>query len=871
MNSYRFFNIFFKLFAAVPLLSLLSLLLTAGGCSDDFLPEPPAADGLVLSFYNSERTTRATDPSDGSLNETRLQSIAVALYADGAGDDAPPVKFARFSGFDAADGRWQTKMSISDSEAAALFGTVADGATCRLFAVANLSGDALTELEAMTKPTVNDLKAIAIDSEFAARQVQELFVMSGDDRVRLSIDAAGAKSAVGSVELVRTAAKITLSLNIEKEITETDADGNKTVYSPLLPSEENPSTIRVLLNNGVGKSLVVPSASHTPADEDYFSLTTGSEAYVFKNSTDTEYPFTQAIPFYTYPNSWSNTPEELHRTAMTLIIPWLRSTVKTDGSTDTSVTTRYYTVPVTPASMPQILSNNSYRIDLNVGMLGSEQPDKPEDITANYRVVSWATEDIDVDINDYRYLVVSPHTYTMDNTEDFNLSFYSSHPVEVEEITMTFLRFAYVSENDNSDMGKVVSFTADKAVIDRSVSGSEKMVEYSEEISPLPNQKKYSFTLRHKFLIWTPVNSESATTITGVDGEVTESDGVRYRGNQVLFTGYTSLKDTAKVEKAVKKYLLPENPETAYSKYVFRITLRHKDKKDMKSTFTVVQYPAMYIEAVNNPRNGPNSNHPGNNFINGGSDQSDTGGLGTISKLTGTNRNPNMYIINVSTLGNASGYYIGDPRSLYIDNTLYTRDYSTLPERTSDGPAALYYYDSDYYRDTYWCRLANSLYYIGNNENRTLTYYYPTIESMDKSHSMMIAPKIRVASSYATTDGINRNKARRRCATYQEENCPSGRWRLPTYGEMLYIVNLSAKGIIPTLFTIGKRYWTAQGAYLINDDGTLTKADDTKNGTVRPVYDEWYWEKETDYIIEPDWKGSYTYTFGDMPKRNPQD
>lgn len=86
MKSYRFINIYHSFIAAA--ISLLSLLV-AGGCSDDFLPEPGAADGLVLSFYNSERTTRATDPSDGSLNETRLQSIAVALYADGTDDYRP--------------------------------------------------------------------------------------------------------------------------------------------------------------------------------------------------------------------------------------------------------------------------------------------------------------------------------------------------------------------------------------------------------------------------------------------------------------------------------------------------------------------------------------------------------------------------------------------------------------------------------------------------------------------------------------------------------------------------------------------------------------------------------------------------------------
>ena len=863
MKSYRFINIYHSFIAAaISLLSLLSLL-TTGGCSDDFLPEPGAADGLVLSFYNSERTTRATDPSDGSLNETRLQSIAVALYADGAGDDAPAVKFARFSGFDAADGRWQTKMSISDSEAAALFGTVADGATCRLFAVANLSGDALPELEAMTEPTVNDLKAIAIDSEFAARQVQELFVMSGDDRVRLSIDAAGAKSAVGSVELVRTAAKITLSLNIEKEITETDADGNKTVYSPLLPSEGNPSTIRVLLNNGVGKSLVVPSASHTPADEDYFSLTTGSEAYVFKNSTDTEYPFTQAIPFYTYPNSWNNTPEELHRTAMTLIIPWLRTTVKTDGSTDTSVTTRYYTVPVTPASMPQILSNNSYRIDLNVGMLGSEQPDKPEDVTANYRVVSWATEDIDVDINDYRYLVVSSKSFVIDNVTSTTIPFFSSHDAIVKDVKISYERFASVGSWSGSTFtpnGQVTSIDVLKPVIDKSEVSQDgktiKLLDYY--VTYNPSLKQYNLSIEHPLKIWKPVDNS---------------------GNDVSMqaTSVTNLLNTLKNQtyRYVPYVNSDGNEENAYSPYTITVTVAHKDKPEFEETLVITQYPAMYINYQTNP-----GTNDGNRFVNNGEN---IGNLGGENSSGSGHSNNNQYIINVTALDQNSGYIIGDPRTLFTENNLDSENASgrlITPTRNDTEDAEEYIrvwggwlwpqYEG-------WCADANALY--DGATMRTLRYYYPTEES--EATANMVSPKFRVASSYGTVSSyyLGDPKSvylRRRCATYQELGCPAGRWRVPTFGEIKYIVELHEKGFIPSLFTPGASYLSAQGwVYIPTDsdtDKTLRPAQSAKgNETVRAVYDDWYWEQESDFQIHPNTSGNYSYTLGDMPKRNPQD
>ena len=208
------------------------------------------------------------------------------------------------------------------------------------------------------------------------------------------------------------------------------------------------------------------------------------------------------MPFYTYPNRWENTPGERHRTALTLIVPWHNTTTNT-------YQTFYYRVPVTPAEMPRLVSNHSYQIDLNVGMLGSAMPETPVEITGNYRVVDWARETIDVNIKDYRYLVVSPTTYRMDNTEDFTLNFYSSHPVEVDDITMTYQRFSYITETGNSEMGTVVYFPTSKEVIDRSVTPDGiKMVEYSENITTAPNSKQYSFSLKHKLEVWTPLDKD---------------------------------------------------------------------------------------------------------------------------------------------------------------------------------------------------------------------------------------------------------------------------------------------------------------------------------------------------------------------------
>lgn len=815
-----------------------------GGCSDameDIIDAP--SESLTLRFYSAGAGTRADiESSDASLNENLISNLAVAFYPSAASDSKNAVKFNLFKNL-GATGKVERKIIISDEEVALLFGsTETSGATCRVYALANLSDE---EIAALGKtPTVAAMKELRVSSEFDTQQVQESFVMSGDATVTYNIDASGKKTAVGNVQLVRSAAKITL--NIKLPVSYEDP-GTGNIWEPIA----SPATgaMRVLLNNGVKNSRVlVPQEGYDFKDEDYFNITTADATYGFVDNrvNNSEYPNKQKVPFYTYPNRWENTPGERHRTALTLIVPWHNTTTNT-------YQTFYYRVPVTPAEMPGLVSNHSYQIDLNVGMLGSAMPETPVEITGNYRVVDWARETIDVNIKDYRYLVVSPTTYRMDNTEDFTLNFYSSHPVEVDDITMTYQRFSYITETGNSEMGTVVYFPTSKEVIDRSVTPDGiKMVEYSENITTAPNSKQYSFSLKHKLEVWTPL----------------DKDGII-----VPQTGYRNLSDTTNIQNSIQKYLRSDSPEPAYSPYTFKVTLRHKDNPEFKASFTVVQYPAMYIQADKNPggeyRTSPfSSSSFGYVFVNPEytpagrffpaywTNSSDLGGVHGITS-NATNKNPNMYVINLTALsGNYESYIIGDPRALNVNNNLV------------GNPGQLTAVASPTIQD--WAVEAEAL-YNESNQKRRLQWYYPTQEG--SSTRNMIAPKIRVASSYGVcNNGTSTQNLRRRCASYQEQGFPAGRWRVPTYSEVEFIVKLSTKGIIPLLFTKGATYLTAQGFVRVEDDdkGSITLLTNTTSGSVRAVYDEWYWEKETNYVLQNNSSGGYDFTWGDMPMRNPQ-
>ncbi len=109
----------------------------------------------------------------------------------------------------------------------------------------------------------------------------------------------------------------------------------------------------------------------------------------------------------------------------------------------------------------------------------------------------------------------------------------------------------------------------------------------------------------------------------------------------------------------------------------------------------------------------------------------------------------------------------------------------------------------------------------------------------------MIAPSFRIASSYGVTSSLSYDNASRRCASYQEDGFPAGRWRLPTAAEIEYCVTLSAKGRLPRLF--GEQgestdYWSANGYITVNGNNVTPQINSFSNNRyVRCVYDDWYW------------------------------
>ena len=269
-----------------------------------------------------------------------------------------------------------------------------------------------------------------------------------------------------------------------------------------------------------------------------------------------------------------------------------------------------------------------------------------------------------------------------------------------------------------------------------------------------------------------------------------------------------------------------------YAPYTVKFTIRHSDLDENGNSYgnvyykdiTIIQYPAMVIQCMPNRKLGGNGY--GGAWVNGG--RTSYGGLRELSGTGGTfSANPNMYVIQTSVLPSDSELIIGDPRAMEPNNL----------------------------NNTGWVYAPG----IEGSNNRTLTNYYPTLTTSDVKN--MIAPKFRISSSHSVCPNtIGYLEAQYRCASYQEDGYPAGRWRLPTAGEVQYMILLSSYGVIPSLFTASMNYWCASG--IVSGQGVASDVT-TGSNVARCVYDEWYWENSEYKRLPGD---TIAFTWGDEPR-----
>lgn len=293
-----------------------------------------------------------------------------------------------------------------------------------------------------------------------------------------------------------------------------------------------------------------------------------------------------------------------------------------------------------------------------------------------------------------------------------------------------------------------------------------------------------------------------------------------------------------------------------FTPYEFTLTIQHNGDSSFSETITIIQYPAVHGELQENS----GSSSRGYAFVNSYNDDPVSGVEGFCSVMgsasgSGVN-SPYMTIVSVSSL-QGTDYVIGDPRVVsHEDSDLNYKDTSSPGKYNWATAKALY----------------------NGTSNRKLMYYLPAQSPdtfSDETTPLhptynMVAPKFRICSGYSAIDG---NYDRRRyldymkgrCASYQEDGYPAGRWRLPTQAELELINTLCERGLLPDLFA-DQPYWTAHGCgqYTSGDFHMIHTNDrGSTSVSVRCVYDDWYWGSEPALKTDAEKK---VFTWGDEPR-----
>lgn len=906
---------------------------------------------ITLELKTGTNITRAdedaTEPGIDEFNENKINSVTLCLSpaaGDRADDDAP-VYMETFTDLN-ANGSAKLRIPLTMELITRLFG---EGNTnennspeCRVFAAVNIDPGNAT--------TVTELREMVVTSTFKTKQKQDGFTMDSDGTITYD---RRQNYAIGKIIVKRSAAKITLALNVDSEIKEV-------VGEETLTWKPDYEGMRVRLVQGVAMSNLDPKAAPnkpytipawqtgqtdipTNVTSAYFNTADDlTYLYDFKDDqNEPKYNWIQSVPFYTYPNKWTNAIDEPHGTFMMLSVPW-----SSDGGQ--SWRTCYYHVPIIPFNQFELVRNNSYHVRLHVGVLGSFVPEEPLEVEADYFVADWGETSLDVDIKDYRYLVVDQNNYVVNNENSISIPFYTSHKTEVVAAEMKFWRFNF------SDEG-----TAFAVTVTENMNKETNAREGKPVFTAIYDNDNNQLNVIHDLKIWQPYDAA---------GQIVDLTN----GVETLGADRKKTQTEAEVKRVLDRIsFYKEVNDDEYSMVEYTITVQHSDvadgssgidKKLYKETITIQQFPGMYITALQN-NTISNAEHTtlngngayGNTIINGRYDNyvswNNNNNTGVFSQgpaydnrkialnavnwdyslglSTGNlNWNPNMYLVTITNLPENTEFKIDDPRSYYVNNFLSNEDVDG--QHLDPWPAE---YWKRVYAGSYWNverlqnptqaeinTIMNGITYSGNIVNwnqgykvggfttapaleeaseRTLRYYYPTREAEENSNT--VAPKFRICSSYGGTWAyLTREMARRRAAAYQEFGYCAGRWRLPTFGEVRFVMELSRQNKIPRLF--GREtgvwyYWCAQGAVLVPARGDTTTEikivdypgqngnPEGGNSAVSPftgnnfrdharfVYDEWYWGEGriTPTASTPNETAPiYPFTWGDKQKSNPE-
>lgn len=804
-------------------------MLVFAACTDeiDFHEDMQGKDCITLKVFNRPMTKAAGDDA----YESHLTRLDVFFYVEGQ-TDRNCVYYQEVLDPDNNYQGGVIPFYVVDEQINMIF---PDGnETCDVFVIANLPDELRTfdtDPEGGYSDTeYNRLSAILLEMDKEDEDGNQLpqlydaigkdFVMAGfDGNVRRDIST---NNAEGTVKLIRAASKITVKINIPAKIVlDPDSDNPVTMVPVLEVEDGNGETVVPIvtsLRNKVKQGYLFPNGMidtgmQVLPDDCYTETSEVRYRKIKEIDEDGEpgpekYQYECEIPFYSYPSLWQKGDE--HAAHFSLEIPWRRETE------DSQSYHPYYYQILINATDRCLEPNHWYDMIVNVGVIGSSVELTPvplHDLT--FYVMDWTKQPDpedeaggdryeDLEIEEYIYFSVPQKRIEMNNTTVGELKFEASHNVKCK------LEWPTATN---------IQATLDDLEI--TFNTSSEYYAYFIDCKPNKNDNKV------------PPASSSLENFISSSNLILSSSG-----KSIVFN-YPKSTITAKVF----------SPVYVHAKLWLDIDGQGNEPNGAEVNFvehvTFVYYPPIYIV--------PELSVTQSVYVNGNrASEDNTDNLIYINGTTydlggayGRDDSKYMHTITVSSFiesdkfeldDNLVTYIIGDPRVRVSDLNLNNDNYDLVENKDWAVDAA----------------------------GRRLEYYYPT--STDIEVARIISPKFRISSKLGGYSGGDREGTTMRCASYQENGYPAGRWRVPTTAEVAFIAYLQSQDVILDLF-VDKYYFSSSHLVREGADGADVAAMDNKDHSVRCVYDEWYWGSEKEALIKgganPTQGDYYLYTWGD--------
>lgn len=819
---------------------LMLLCLMFVGCTDEFgLMTNKDEDCIVLNIYNTS-LTKAVDPL-GEEYERKLNRLDCFFYAKGATNE-PCIYYQKVENVNEV-GVAEIPFYVDESLINSLFG---EERSCEVFVIANLSTDIIGERNFAAEQEGTDVESLG---QFMLRRdnpnydaVDKPFVMAGLAECKKD----SRNNAQATIPLVRAAAKVTFSVTIPQSITvieRTLGEGEtyqevERIMKPVITNE----SMTAALHNGARKGYIYgtyPGADPDDANDPDLYVTEKLRFNYVK--TIPEVPATESnpvatpakdlysceLPLYTYARTW--TKGDPNAAYWSFQMQWGYDSTG-DGIIDT-YHPYYYQILINGANR-SFEPNHWYDLKVNVGVLGSTIEALPKVVEElSYYVFDWTRETLNggsgdrlenVELQKYSYLEVPQRYIEMDNVSTTNIKYSASHKIGVK-----------FDKKGNKSVYGLPGKTNLSALYISNSSGTPTAVEIRDIVMK---------------------NEETADADEAND--VIENCNFVDNGNGTLTFNYTlNQKLVCSPAYLFITIWLDVNGDGVHD----------EEEEVITEDVTIVMYPAIYIigDDSSNFSVFVNGNYNSQESTNNGNLKYCYIANEQVGKAFGYEQGNTQYmhVISVSSFNednyqftmrnNNHAYIIGDPRS----RSPYKFD---VPDAGTDVQV----------RSSGWIKAKDV-----NGVERNLQYYYPT--SIEADAYRIISPKFRISSKLAGYSHSSPEGAPYRCASYQEDGYPAGRWRLPTTAEVLFVINLQNDlrddpQKIQELFVGSSNYCSA--THTINNNNNqitiwdgIVLANNKETVSVRCVYDEWYWGSEQEALKNADYdqNGGYEFTWGD--------